>query len=405
MKVLLINIVCGIRSTGRICTDLAEELEQQGHTVKIAYGREQVPEKYEKYAVKIGNKADVLLHAAKARFLDTAGFESKASTRRFLLWAEKYNPDLLWLHNLHGYYIDVAQLFRWIKSRPGMKVKWTLHDCWAFTGHCAHYMVSGCEKWKNGSCDHCPEKRQYPASVWLDRSRTNYQRKKELFQNIPHMELITPSRWLAGEVKKSFLKEYPVTVVNNTIDTEAFQPSEGDFRKKHGLEGQKLILGVASSWTKRKGLEDFLKLSGKLSSEYTIILVGLTEKQIEYIRRIEQTRQTEGPKQTNQIKRNTGRSDGIENHVTKEGAAILGIERTNSKQELAQIYTTADVFLNLTYEENYPTVNLEAEACGTPVITYDAGGCRETVQREDSKVVPVGDLKAVIKLIRELAAY
>ena len=149
MKILMINVVCGIRSTGRICTDLAAEMEAQGHEVKIAYGRETVPEKYQKYAVRIGTDWDVKLHGLKSRLLDAHGLGSKKATKHFLDWAEEYKPDLLWLHNIHGYYINYELLFAWIKRRPDMEVKWTLHDCWAFTGHCSHFSFVKCYRWKD----------------------------------------------------------------------------------------------------------------------------------------------------------------------------------------------------------------------------------------------------------------
>lgn len=360
MRVLMINSVCGIRSTGRICTDLAQQLEQDGHEVKIAYGRvEDVPEKFKKYAVRIGNDKDLKLHAIRTRVLDEHGFGSKKATRVFLKWAEEYDPDLLWLHNIHGYYINIEMLFDWIKSRPQMKVKWTLHDCWAFTGHCSHFTVAQCDRWKT-CCHKCPQKERYPKSMLRDNSKQNFERKKAAFTGVRDMTLITPSQWLADLVKQSFLKEYPVEVHYNTIDTSVFKPTPSDFREKHGFENKKIILGVASVWNNRKGLDDFFKLAEMLDDSYRIVLVGLNEKQMQ------------------QCKPN-----------------MLGIQRTNSPKELAEIYTAADVFFNPTYEDNYPTVNLEAEACGTRVITYRTGGAPETIHRADSCVITPGDLKNV----------
>ncbi len=359
MKILLINSVCGIGSTGRICTDLAQQFEKQGHTVKIAYGRNAyVPSQYQKYAVRIGTDFGVKLHALQTRFFDTHGFGSKHATKQFLKWAEEFNPDMVWLHNIHGYYINVEMLFNWLKTRPNIQVKWTLHDCWAFTGHCTHFTVANCNKWQT-HCEHCPQLHRYPASFW-DNSHKNFYRKKAAFTGVKNMRLITPSKWLADIVKQSFLKEYPVEVVYNTIDTTIFKPTQSDFRQKHGLENKKIILGVASVWDERKGLNDFIKLSQMLDNNYKIVLVGLADKQIKNL-----------PKN------------------------CLGITRTNSPQELAAIYTAADIFFNPTYEDNYPTVNLEAQACGTPVITYNTGGAKETIYTENSKVIPTGMLTQV----------
>ena len=364
MRALLVNSVCGIRSTGRICVNIAEELEREGYEVKIAYGRESVPEPHGNYAVEIGTAFGVRLHGLRSRLLDEHGLGSALATRRFLAWADAYDPDLLWLHNIHGYYINYELLLAWIKSRPEMKVRWTLHDCWAFTGHCAHFTVAGCEKWKQG-CARCPQTGKYPASLFRDNSAANYARKKAAFTGVSDMTLITPSKWLAGLVSQSFLKDYPVEVRYNTVDTSVFKPTPGDFRARYGLEDKVIVLGVASAWSKNKGLEDFCRLSGMLDERYQIVLVGLTRDQLAAL-----------PEK------------------------ILGIERTNDPRELAEIYTAADVFVNPTYEDTYPTVNLEAEACGTRVVTYDTGGCRETLHREDSVVIPVAAIEQAAEACR-----
>ena len=363
MRVLLINVVCGIRSTGRICTDLASTLEAQGHEVKIAYGRETVPERFQKYAVKIGSDLDVRLHGVQARLLDGAGFGSQAATKRFLEWADHYNPDLLWLHNIHGYYINVPMLFHWIKKRPNMEVRWTLHDCWAFTGHCAHFNQIDCRKWET-HCEKCPLKSAYPASLFIDHSFENYDKKRTAFTNVEHMTIITPSQWLADLVKKSFLGDYPVQVQHNTIDTTVFKPTPSDFRKKYGLENKVIVLGVASAWSEGKGLYDFYKLSEILDDKFQIVLVGLTARQMKEL-----------------------------------PTAILGIERTTNVTELAQIYTASDVFFNPTYADTFPTVNLEAEACGTRVITYDTGGAPETIHRADSIVIHQGAYQRIVEIL------
>ena len=366
MKILIINSVCGIRSTGRICTDLAENLSREGHEVKIAYGREMVPEKHAQYAVKIGSDFDQKMHGIRTRLLDEHGFGSESETKKFLQWAEEFDPDMVWLHNLHGYYINVEMLFDWIKSRPQMQVKWTLHDCWSFTGHCSHFTVAQCRQWET-ACLNCVQKKEYPASYFKDNCRQNFQRKKAAFTGVKNMTLITPSQWLADLVKKSYLAEYPVEVHHNTIDTTIFKPTPNQFRRKYNLQNKKIILGVASIWDERKGLEDFIQLSEILGEQYAIVLVGLDKKQMKRL---------------------------PEN--------IIGIMRTNSPVELAEIYTAADVFMNPTYEDNYPTVNLEAQACGTPVITYRTGGSPESVPEEN--VVEVGCISECVKRIEEICS-
>lgn len=365
MKILMVNSVCGFGSTGRICTDIAEALSQQAHEVKIAYGREAVHEKYQKYAVKIGNSIDQNLHWLRTRLMNEHGFGSRKATRNFLQWANEYNPDLLWLHNIHGYYINVEMLFDWIKSRPQMKIKWTLHDCWAFTGHCTYFTVAKCTKWKT-HCSHCPQVQRYPASYLFDNSKRNFERKRRAFTGVADMTLITPSQWLADLVKQSFLKEYPVKVEYNKINTTVFKPTPNDFRERYGLQDKKIILGVASIWSPRKGLDDLIKLSQMLDESYAVVLVGLTPKQIKSLPH-----------------------------------GILGLTRTNSVQALAEIYTAADLFVNCTYEDNFPTVNLESLACGTPVITYRTGGSPEALNERCGIIVDQGDLSALVQAIKE----
>ena len=364
MKVLFINSVCGIGSTGRICTDLAQKLEAEGCEVKIAYGRKgTVPEPFKKYAVRIGTDFDCKVHALQTRLFDAHGFGSKYATGKFLQWAESYAPDMLWLHNIHGYYINVEMLFAWIKKHPDMQVKWTLHDCWAFTGHCAYFTYVHCEQWKQG-CMACCQLRRYPMCIGKGAVKDNYARKKAAFMGVKNMTLITPSKWLADLTRQSFLKGYPVEVHYNTINTEVFKPTPSNFRKENNLCDKIIVLGVANIWEERKGFRDFYELSQMLDDKYVIVLVGLSDSQLK-----------------------------------KLPENIIGIRRTDTPQQLAKIYTAADIFVNPTYEDNYPTVNLEAQACGTPVITYDVGGCRETLNLTQSCAVPTGQLSEVMQKI------
>ena len=355
----MINVVCGIRSTGRICTDLAAELEKQGHEVKIAYGREEVPEQFKKYAVRIGADLDVKFHGVKARLFDGCGFGSKAATKKFIKWVKEFDPDVIHLHNLHGYYINIEVLFDYLRT-CGKRIIWTLHDCWAFTGHTPYCDVVGCERWIEG-CHNCPSLRLYPVS-YTDRSRINWNRKNRILTGVSDLTIVTPSEWLAGLVKKSFLSVYPVTVIHNGIDTSQFYPMQSDFKKKHGIEDKTMLLGVSTAWNDLKGYSDFLELARRLGEEYRIVLVGLSKEQVKEL-----------------------------------PESIIGIQRTNSLKELAQIYSAADLFLNLSYCENYPTVNLEALACGTPVLTYDVGGSSESAL--DGNDVSKGNINAIINYL------
>lgn len=367
MRLLEINSVCGILSTGRIATDIALVYEKKGWEVKIAYGRETVPEQFTRFAVRIGNNLNVLINALECRLFDNDGFTAKAQTKKFLEWAEEYDPDELWLHNLHGYYINVELLFRWIKSRPHMKVKWTLHDCWAFTGHCSHFSYAKCNKWKE-LCSNCALKKEYPSSLLFDNSKRNFEKKKHLFTGISNITIITPSYWLKDLVKQSFLKGYDVEVKHNTIDTTVFKPTPSDFRQKYGLENKKIVLGVASAWDAKKGLYDFYKLYTLLPNDYSIVLVGLSAKQIK-----------QAPK------------------------GIVKIAKTNSKEELAQIYSAADVFLNPSKEETFGLTTLEAIKCGTDVIALKGTACEEVVRKNGGMIVNdnIDEIvKAVVDTVR-----
>lgn len=359
MKILFINSVCGIRSTGRICTDLAQELEAQGHEVKIAYGRENVPEKYQKYAVRIGNDTAVKINGMKARLFDNEGQNAVSETKAFIDWVKQYDPDVIHLHNIHGYYLNYQILFEYLRT-CGKRIIWTLHDCWAFTGHTAYCDAIGCEKWKTG-CGSCPQIREYP-KAYSDRSKKNWEDKKSAFVGIPNLTIVTPSDWLAGLIKESFLKEYPVKVIHNGIDTSQFKPLPNDFKHHYGIEGKKILLGVATTWDENKGYSDYLKLADMVGNEYRVVLVGVTEEQKE-----------------------------------KLPSNVLGICRTNSVKELAYIYSAADVLLNLSKTENYPTVILEAVSCGIPCVSYDVGGSGEIAD----VVVPKGDLAAVAEELKK----
>lgn len=368
MKILMINVVCGIRSTGRICTDLADALTEQGHKVKIAYGRENVPEKYQKYAVRIGTNLDVKIHGVKARLFDKSGFGSAAATKKFIEWVKKYDPDVIHLHNVHGYYINIEILFNYLKI-CGKKILWTLHDCWAFTGHTAYCDAINCTKWKSG-CGKCPGLKEYPMS-YLDDSANNWKKKKEIMTGIPNMIIITPSQWLAGLVKESFLSEYPVKVIHNGIDTNVFKPTENNFKEIYSIKDKFMLLGVATTWDDMKGLSDFINLSSILDDKYKIVLVGLKEKQLL----------------------------DLPNN-------ILGIKATKDIKELAKLYSAADLVLNLSYCENFPTINLESICCGTPVLTYNTGGSSETLLEDSGIVVERGNLQSVVnKIIHFHNAY
>lgn len=366
MKYLFINSVAGYGSTGRIAAETCRELMKEGHQCVLAFARmhdgfEDVP------TVRIGTAMGVKLHALHSRFLDNSGFGSRAATQKFIRWVRAYDPDVIWLHNIHGYYIHLPVLFSYLRN-CGKEIRWTLHDCWSFTGHCAYFDYARCDRWKTG-CHNCPEKRSYPASVLVDNSRRNYLRKKALFTGIPNLHLIVPSYWLKQRVQQSFLGEYPVEVVYNRVNTELFRPLEGNLRQQYGLEDKIVLLGVASVWDRRKGLEDFVKLAGLLDERYRCVLIGLNENQIQ----------------------------NLPDHM-------LGLGRTASVEELIQWYSTADVFVNPSTEETFGMTTLEAQCCGTKAVVYENTACQEIAEAFGGVAVPWGAehlAKAVMQLTVE----
>lgn len=356
-------------STGGIMMKEHRELLAAGEESYVFWGRGREAEKPNE--MKFASDAEVKLDVLQTRIDGKAGFHSKNATRRLLARLDENQPDVVHLHNLHGYYVNIEMLFKWLANHK-CKVEWTLHDCWAFTGHCAYFTYVKCAQWKD-RCAYskpCSQLNTYPKTYSKASCSWNFEQKKRVFNLVPvdRMKLITPSQWLANLVGESFLKGYHVEVRHNTIDTSVFKPTPSDFRERYGIGDRFMILGVASPWTDRKGLSDFVKLAGELDSEkYAIVLVGLSDNQVEKL---------------------------------PEG--IVGLIRTDSREELASIYSTADVLFNPTAEDNFPTVNLEAEACGTPVVTYDTGGCSETVNDGNSRVVN-GRIEAllVIKAMSE----
>ena len=362
MKYLFINSVAGVGSTGRIAADKCRELIREGHDCVLAYGRS-CGNCEDLRTVRIGSDLDVKIHGAVNRVFDNHGFNSAAATRRFLKWVRQYDPDVIWLHNVHGYYIHVGLLFDYLRF-SGKKIIWTLHDCWAFTGHCAYFDYVRCDKWKTG-CEKCPQKKNYPASLVMDGSRENYEAKRYHFAGIPNLTITVPSHWLAKRVKESFLGDYPVEVVYNTVNREVFKPTPGDFRKKHGLENKTILLGVANIWEERKGLKDFAALAPMLEDRYQIVLVGLTPEQ----------------------------SKGLPGN-------ILCLPRTDNIRQLVEIYSAADLYINPSVEETFGMTTLEALYCGTPSIVYEDTACEEIVHQYGGKAVPRG-AEHLLRAIRD----
>ena len=348
MKVLQINSVCGYGSTGKICTDIYDLLIEQGHDCCIAYGRNSAPQGYK--TIKIGNRWDNYFHVFLTRIFDLHGFGSRRATKKLIKDIREYDPDIIHLHNIHGYFLNIEILFKYL-NESNKKVVWTLHDCWSFTGHCSYFTYANCNKWQK-ECIDCPQKKEYPSCLLFENSRRNFIKKKQLFTLLENLTIVTPSKWLADLCKKSFLSKYPIEVINNGIDTSIFKKTDTNFKTKYMINEEKFILGLASVFNQKKGFNTFLKLREDLNSSVGIVLIGLNKKQIKNL-----------------------------------PTGILGISRTENRKELVEAYNAADIFINPTLEDNYPTTNLEAIACHTPVITNNVGGCIETISKDTGVVV------------------
>lgn len=363
MKVLQINVTANSGSHGRIAAGIGTQLILGGHQSYIAYGRTGYFCGSE--LIKIGGKTDLSLHLLKTRLLDRHCFGSKHSTANFIKKITKIDPDVIHLHNLHGYYLNISVLFKYLKD-SGKPVIWTFHDTWPITGHCSFFEHIHCYKWKT-ECSACPNIHGYPKSWFIDNSRRNYREKKALFTSLEKLVLVSPSEWLAGHLRQSFLSPYEIRVINNGVEISKFSPdSNGLVNQKYSLT-KKYILGVANIWDERKGLKDFVRLREILDNNIDIVLVGLSSDQIKSL-----------------------------------GNGMKGIRRTESIGDLASLYAGAEIFVNPTYLDNFPLVNIEALSCGTPVITYRTGGSHESIDEESGRMVEQGDVKALHDSIMEI---
>lgn len=362
-KIAIINSVCGIGSTGRIANDLTLFLRLKGFDARIFFGRNTNDFKAP-YAKCFSNLLDFGVHSFEARLLDKSGFSSNHVTHRLINELNCFDPDLIILNNLHGYYINITILFNWIKSK-NKKIILVCHDCWNFTGHCAYFDFINCDRWKK-QCFSCPLKTSYPKSILLDRSKKNYLLKKQLYSNVKNMTIISPSKWLSSIIGESFLGSYKTVVINNGIDTSIFKRNDGgDFRIRYGIGDKKIILCIANVFEKRKGIDDILTLSNFLDKNELIVLVGHLKK-----------------------------------HTRLDNNKILHIKQTDDLKQLVELYSASDVMFNPTYEDTYSNVNMEALSCGTPVVCYKTGGAYEML--DEKYVVEKGDYKAAYFLMREI---
>ncbi|MBQ6540173.1 MAG: glycosyltransferase [Oscillospiraceae bacterium] len=315
--------------------------------------------------IRYANEREIRIQALRARISGRYGFVSRGITRRLIGELRRLEPDIVHLHNIHSHNCNLAMLFEYLRE-SGARVIWTMHDCWGFTGYCTHYVMSGCGKWESG-CHDCPQRRKF--SWFSDRSRELYDAKCRKTKPLD-LTLVAPSRWMADQIGRSFLSGHGCCVIPNGIDLNVFRPVNGSFRERHRLEDKYLILGAAFDWGLRKGLDVFKELSERLDDRFRIVLVGTT------------------------------------NEIDKQlPDSIISIHRTADRLELAELYSAADVFLNPTREEVFGMVNIEANACGTPVLTFNTGGCPECIEERSGCVIAVNDIDAlereIVRICRE----
>lgn len=367
MKVVQINTFFRTGgSTGKIVYELKEASQKIGYDAFVAYGYGYNP-KMEHDIYRIENKFELTLSKLKTRLLAKHGFYNIRETKRLIKWLEEVNPDVIHMHNLHNHYLNVELLFEYIKKRK-IPVVWTLHDCWSFTGWCAYFDYTNCDRWKT-LCKNCPNKHEYPFTWFFDRSSLNYIKKKHIFNGVENLTIVTPSKWLSNLVKQSYLQNYKVRVIQNGVDLDIFKPTDSDFRKKYDIGNKIIVLALAMNMSKRKGIDYILQLANKLDQEkFVLIAVGVDESQ----------------------KKSFNKN-------------IICIGRTSNQTELAAIYSAADVFINPTLEDNFPTTNLESLACGTPVVTFSTGGSPESVDSYTGEVVEKGNLEDLYEAVLRVA--
>lgn len=366
MKTLFqINVVANSGSTGHIAEELGRLVIASGWKSYIAYGRWACPS--QSMLILVGTRFDLFVHGLKSMFFDRHGFGSRRATLHLISKIEKIKPDIIHLHNLHGYYLNCEVLFDYL-STAKIPVVWTLHDCWSFTGHCVHFQNIGCEKWKTG-CFACPNIRDYPKALGCDNSRMNYIEKKRLFTSVERMMIVPVCNWLSDMLSKSYLSQIKRQTIVNGIDLEMFTPkgNRDVIKSNLGVGTRYMILAVATVWGITKGFDDLIYLNSLLPDKSVIVVVGVTTKQIK-----------------------------------KLPGNMIGIERTENTSQLVEIYSAADIFINPTYQDTLPTVNIEALACGTPVITYDTGGSADIVDSDTGMVLKRGDIHTLLEKILEI---
>jgi glycosyltransferase involved in cell wall biosynthesis len=363
MTIFQISSELNIGSVGRIAEQIGEAVIAEGWRSFISYGREGAVSKSSIY--KIGHKIDFYVHALGTRLTGRHGFFSRRATKKLIKEIEGIKPDVIHMQHLHGYYINIELLFNFL-AKLGKPIVWTFHDCWSFTGHCAYYDLVGCEKWQT-ECNTCPQLNEYPKAVFRDNSNKNFRDKRRLFNSVDNLTIVPVSKWLEGEVRKSFLSLHRIQTIQNGIDIDKFRWSGNNIKTQFNIENKFVVLGVANPWDTRKGLKFFIEMANILTDRFQIVLIGLSQRQIEEV-----------------------------------PPNIIALKKTNNIDELVDFYSSADVFVNPTLEDTFPTTNLEALACGTPVVTFNSGGSSEAVDSDTGIVVEEKNSESLCKAIFEI---
>lgn len=367
MKVLFLHSQCENGGISRIVFSICDLLKQNDSEGKFAFSRGFIPAEHKDECFMFGKKSEIARHVMLTRLFDKHAYGSKQATKELFEWIDSYQPDIIHINNVHGYYLNMRMFFNYL-IRTNIPVVWTLHDCWAITGHCSHFEYAKCDKWKV-KCEKCQHISTYPKSILFDNSCKNYEEKKKIYEGMKNITIVTPSVWLKDLVNQSILSDKKCIVINNGIDLESFHYITSDLKEEKGFNNKKIFLAVASVWTAKKGYDDLIKLAKKIDkSKEQIVVVGVNETQ--------------------------------KNELQKHG--IFAVTHTKSVSELASWYSIADVFINLTYEDTFPTVNIESLACGTPVVTYKTGGSPEIIDDECGAVVEKGNVDLLYTAAKQI---
>ena len=361
-RLLQISCSCNSGAIGRIAEQINLRASEKGWDTFFAYGRiAHLP--VGSQLIHVGCMMDEYLHYAEHRIFDNEGLASRHATRTLIRKISEISPDIIHLHNIHDHWLNYEILFRYLKQID-IPIVWTQHDCWSFTGGCYHFAISGCKKWKN-ECSKCFINQGI--LPLRDCSKKHYYKKKELFNGPPKLTLVTVSHWLEGLLRQSFLKNNRIEVIYNGVDLEIFKPQTSKIKENLNIEGKILLVAVATAWSLHKGLNDYISLSSRLPENVKLLMVGVNDKQRKML-----------PKE------------------------ILCMDRTQNVKELAEIYSGADIVLNLSYEETFGMTTAEGFACGTPGIVYNCTASPELISDETGEIVQAGDIDGVLGAIDKI---